>query len=124
MRAKDLDGNSPGARFHWVAGPTNPSTGIDDFFIYDYWYCPDAFPVEFIGENPKWDEDYIRGETGGLKRHLIQVSITRDPQIDINPFSLLVCIENLQRYYTKKIRKLEEQLQERREDIADSEQSI
>jgi len=127
------------AFLHMMAGqespmegvPQNPSTGIDEFFIYDYWYCPAAFYTEFVGKNPEWNEDYIRGECGALKRHMVHLMMMDRTIIEIKPFSVLICIENLQHYYNDIIRKdreyikeLEDKIKNMQTAIAEEEHSI
>ena len=92
-------------------GPSNPTPDDEEdiYWINDYWFSPEWFDVEFIGDNEKWDDDFVKGEMGALKRYLLQTSILKQV-IDVAPLSVYVCIENLQRYYKKKIKELEEKL--------------
>ena len=98
------------AFIHMIAGETNPSTGVDEFEIHDYWNCPSAFYTEFVGRNNSWDDNYIRGEVGGLKRHIVHLMMVGEETVGVMPFSILIVIENLQRYYTDKILALQERL--------------
>ena len=100
----------PGIKIVMIPGKPNPSTGIDDYEIHNYWYCPNAFFTEFIGRNKNIDDDYIIGETGALKRHCIHAIMMLETYLSIKPISILVCIENLQRYYTDKIFTLQEEI--------------
>jgi hypothetical protein len=114
-------GETAGSGFiHMMAGtespkegvPANPSTGVDEFFIHDYWYCPAAFYTEFMGVNPEWNDEYIRGEYGALKRHMIHLMMMGKREIQIKPISLLICLENVQHYYSKMIKKDQEYIKE------------
>ena len=87
-------------------GITNPTPDDydDTYWIDDYWFAPEFFDIEIIGENQEWDADFIKGEIGALKRFLIHMTMFQSKSVDINPFSLLVCIENMQRYYKNKLK--------------------
>ena len=86
-------------------GPSNPTPDdeIDEYWIDDYWYYPAFFDVELIGVNERWGLEFIEGEMGALKRHLTHLTMFGMPYVDVDPFSVLVCIENLQRYYKLKL---------------------
>jgi hypothetical protein len=85
-------------------GPSNPTPDneTDTYWIDDYWFAPAFFDIEFIGENDKWDDKFVEGEMGALKRYLLHMSV-QGQKMDVDPFSVYVCIENLQRYYKRKI---------------------
>lgn len=91
-------------------GPSNPTPDgeTDEYWLKDYWFYPPMFDVEFVGENKKWDDHFVEGEMGALKRHLLLLSINNTQTINVDPFSVYVCIENLQRYYKKKIKEIED----------------
>ena len=90
-------------------GPSNPTPDneTDTYWIDDYWFAPGWFDIEFVGENDKWDDKFVEGEMGALKRYLLHMSV-QGQKIDIDPFSIYVCIENLQRYYKRKLKELED----------------
>jgi hypothetical protein len=85
-------------------GPSNPTPDdeTDVFWIEDYWFAPEWFDVEFVGDNEKWDDKFVEGEMGALKRYLLHMSV-QGQKIDVDPFSIYVCIENLQKYYKRKL---------------------
>ena len=93
-------------QFNIIPGKMNPTTGINEFTIEEYWYHPPAFDVEFLGKNEEASNSFVEGETGALKRHLIHCMML-GIKCPVEPFSLLVCIENLQNYYKEQINKLE-----------------
>jgi hypothetical protein len=89
-------------------GPSNPTPDneTDTYWIDDYWFAPAFFDIEFIGENEKWDDKFVEGEMGALKRYLLHMSV-QGQKIGIDPFSIYVCIENLQKYYKRKLNELD-----------------
>ena len=46
-------------------GPSNPTPDdeVDEYWIKDYWFYPPLFDVELIGENKKWGDHFVEGET-------------------------------------------------------------
>ena len=70
--------------------------------IQNPWKCPHLFNKMMTPEVERYNDEYVEAEIGGLKR-ICQWAIGQGlDSLKFNPLSILVCLENLQRYYTRK----------------------
>jgi hypothetical protein len=70
--------------------------------VQNPWKSPESFDKMFTEELIKYNDAYVEAEIGGLKR-VCQWAIDQGvSELKFNTSSILVCLENLQRYYNRK----------------------